>query len=107
MSNGTLLETVAAHESGLMAQVEETKQANRKAIEEAQANAISTLQQLQNKLDQELTDKRHQASFARDNEQQQIESDTERKVKEIRDAAAPKLDAIRDQIVATLLPGNQ
>lgn len=106
MSSGTLLQTVATHERDLMGKVQDAEQANRKAIEDAQADSISALQQLQSKLDVELSEKRQQAARAREKETDAIKNKTDQHLQKIRNAAAGKINAIRDEIVALLLPGK-
>lgn len=107
MTAVSLLESVAQHETELMAQVGEAEAQARALVDEAQAQAVALLQQEQARLDEDLAALRRQARDARAEEQQQIAQRAEQRVLEIRSQAAEHREAVKREILARLIPAKQ
>jgi len=96
-ASASVLDEVARHEKSLMSQVEQANEEARRIIGAAHEKASEHIIEVQHQLERDLAEMRRNAYAAREA--------AERKVSEIRAKATPNLDAIKQLVVASILPG--
>jgi len=106
MTAVSLLESVAQHESELMAQVAAAEEEGRALVEEAHAEAAALKQQEQARLEADIQGMRREAREARAREEAGIVRRAEEKVAEIRAAASSGREAVRQEILGHLIPAK-
>ena len=104
MASESLLETIAGHETSLMADLDRAHEEARQIIEAAHIEAATLLQDTSAKLDSELATMRRDAAQAREEERISIEKATADKVEQIRDASAARMGDVRQELIARILP---
>jgi vacuolar-type H+-ATPase subunit H len=100
----SLLEIVAAHETGLMDQVSEAERNARALLDEAHAEATSYLSEDYAQLEREIAELRRQAAEKRDAEVASIRQACDARVTEIRSQAGQKLDEVFREVVDRVIP---
>lgn len=105
MASETLLETVAQHETTLMAELEQAREEARQIVEAAHAESATTLQEASAALEADLAEKRRDAARAREAERASIEDATAKKVEQIREESAGIKEEVRKELIARVLPG--
>lgn len=106
MASESLLETVATHERGLMDDLNSTREEARQLVEAAHAEGAALLQETNSKLDAEVATLRREAAQRRDTERSTIQQETAADVEQMRSRSASMTSAVRDEIVARILPGT-
>ena len=106
MASESLLETVATHERKLMDELNGAKEEARQIIESAHATGASLLQETNTKLDADVAVLRRDAAQRRESERNTIQQNTAAKVEQIRTESANRTSAVRDELVARILPGT-
>lgn len=107
MASESLLETVAEHESALMADLERAREEARQMVEAAHAESAATFQEAGAALDTDLAGMRRKAAQAREEERAAIEAATARDVERIRNESAGRTQEIRQELIARILPGAE
>jgi len=100
----SLLETVAAHEQKLLAEVDTTEAEGRALVESAHAEAASLLAQAHRSLDRDVAGLRRQAAAQRDEDSRRIEESAAQEVRAIHAALADRRAAVESEILGFLLP---
>lgn len=102
----SLLETVAEHEEGLLAEVSAAEEEGRGIVETAQAQAATTLSEAYHEAESEIAELRRKAGIAREKERLEIEEDAVDKVRAIREESADKRSAVVEEFLGLVLPGG-
>jgi len=105
-SGPTLLETVASHEESLLTKVDGARTDARGAIEAAQEQALTLIQETNAALDAELAERRRAAAESRAAESERIERETKERVDSMRAKANVSIERLKHELVAQLLPGQ-
>ena len=105
MASESLLETVAQHETALMAELETAREEARQIVEAAHAESAALLQQTSATLDAEVGDLRRNAAQSREEERTAIERASAEEVERIRSESAGRTGDVRKDLVARILPG--
>ncbi len=100
----SLLETVAEHESALLAQLEATEHQGRAQIEVAQGEAAAFLTDDYSQLEREVAELRRRAAEDREVDVLAVRRACDEKVAGIRAGAAQKLDQVFSEVVRRVLP---
>ena len=104
--NQSLLETVADHEEGLLADLGGGEEQGRAVVEAAQAEATRFLADAHQQLETELAELRRNAAEVRAQESQAIEQAAAEKVRTIHAKLAASRGAVIEEIVAQVLPAG-
>lgn len=104
MASESMLETIAQHESALMADLEGARVEVRQIVEAAHAASATTLQESNVRLDEDVSKLRRDAAQARETERARIQGETAARVEQIRKDSADKTSAVRDELVARIIP---
>ena len=104
MASESLLESVAQHEGTLIEDLDRTREEARQIIEAAHAAGASLQQETNTQLDAEVAAIRREAAQARDGERTKIQNETTARVEQIRSASASNAPAVRDALIAQIIP---
>ena len=104
--NQSLLETVADHEEGLLANLNAVEREGHEIVEAAQAEATLLLGEAAQELETELAELRRKAADTREQESRNIEQAAADKVRTIQSNLASSRDAVIEEIVALVLPAG-
>jgi vacuolar-type H+-ATPase subunit H len=104
--NQSLLETVADHEQGLLADLGGAEEESRAIVEAAQAEATRLLGEAHQELEAELAELRRKAADERAQESQVIEQAADEKVRTIHAKLAASRGAVIEEIVGRVLPAG-
>ncbi len=89
-----------------MDELNTTREEARQIVEAAHAEGAALLQDTNSKLDAEVATLRREAAQRRDAERDAIQKETAAKVEQIRTTSASMTSAVRDEIIARILPGT-
>lgn len=106
MASQSLLETVARHETTLIASLEGAREEARSIVEAAHAESAALLQESSAKLDTEVSVLRRDAARSREEVRAAIEKASIEEVGRIRSESAARTLEVRRELVARILPGN-
>ncbi len=100
----SLLQQVAEHETGLLAEVKTAERDGRAIVEAAQSEAATLLAEAHQSLERELADLRRVAADEREGERRNIETATASQVRTVRENSVNKRAALVEEILGLLLP---
>lgn len=103
-SGPSLLEIVAAHEAGLMAQVSAGEDSGRELLDTAHAEATSFLTEDYAHLEREVAEIRRNAAEQREADTTSIRAACDARVSEIRSKAGARLDEVFREVVDRVVP---
>jgi len=106
MASESLLETVARHETELIAGLESAREAARAIVESAHAEAAALLQASSEKLEAEIGELRRNAAREREDVRVAIEKASADEVERIRSESAGRTNDVRKDLIARILPGS-
>jgi len=106
MAAESMLETIAQHESALMADLEKARDEARRIVEAAHAAGATALLETNSRLDADVAALRREAIQKREAERSRIQQETAARVEIIRAETAGKTAAVRDDLLARIIPGN-
>jgi len=104
MASGSLLEKVAQHEIALMAELDTAEAQAQTIIDAAYTAASAHLQAVQARMDAEIIEMRRKAADERIAIREGIENASRKRVKEIRDKSASKLESVKSELLNLVLP---
>ncbi len=106
MASESLLETVACHETALLADLETVREEAREIVEAAHRESAALLQAANEKLDAEIADLRRNAAREREEVRLSIEHATAAEVERIRTESAGRTHDVRQALLARIVPGR-
>lgn len=106
MASESLLESVAAHETALMKELEQAREEARALVEVAHTEGAALQQETNARLDEEVAGLRREAAQAREAERAKIQQDTASRVEQIRQESSKRVAVVRDELIARIVPGT-
>lgn len=100
----SIVSSVASHEQELLAKLETSTEEAREIVDQARANARTSQQDAESKLNDDMAAIRRQKDAAREAKLQATVSATEERLADVRTNAASQVDATAQEVLSLFLP---
>jgi len=105
MATASLLESIAAHEKELMADLSRTREESRGILDTAHSDSATLLQESNARLDSDIATLRRDAAVEREKVRTSIQNATADAIESIRRESASRTAQVRQELLARIVPG--